>query len=161
MGSVGFEPTTNRLWADRSAAELRAPDRFYHFLKVDSSFIWSGRRDSNPRQPAWKAGTLPAELLPQSKGYFKPDVSVCQSRVYIYNDLGKGGFEPPRLAAHDPKSCSSASSDTSPKWIKGKDNSDLYYIITIKVSQYYYLCHHNNFTLFMTLRGWQLQPFRV
>ncbi len=25
---------------------------------------WSGRRDSNPRQPAWKAGTLPAELLP-------------------------------------------------------------------------------------------------
>ena len=28
--------------------------------------------------------------------------------------VGKGGFEPPRLAAHDPKSCSSASSDTSP-----------------------------------------------
>ena len=28
--------------------------------------------------------------------------------------LGKGGFEPPRLAAHDPKSCSSANSDTSP-----------------------------------------------
>ena len=26
----------------------------------------SGRRDSNPRQPAWKAGTLPTELLPQS-----------------------------------------------------------------------------------------------
>src|SRR5262249_35822966 len=28
--------------------------------------VWSGRRDSNPRQPAWKAGTLPTELLPQS-----------------------------------------------------------------------------------------------
>src|SRR6478609_7288516 len=25
---------------------------------------WSGRRDSNPRRPAWKAGTLPTELLP-------------------------------------------------------------------------------------------------
>ena len=25
----------------------------------------SGRRDSNPQQPAWKAGTLPIELLPQ------------------------------------------------------------------------------------------------
>src|SRR4029077_7513891 len=25
---------------------------------------WSGRRDSNPRQPAWEAGTLPTELLP-------------------------------------------------------------------------------------------------
>jgi hypothetical protein len=29
--------------------------------------------------------------------------------------VGKGGFEPPRLAAHDPKSCSSANSDTSPR----------------------------------------------
>ena len=27
----------------------------------------SGRRDSNPRQPAWKAGTLPTELLPHHK----------------------------------------------------------------------------------------------
>ena len=26
---------------------------------------WSGRRDSNPRQPAWKAGTLATELRPQ------------------------------------------------------------------------------------------------
>ena len=30
--------------------------------------------------------------------------------------VGKGGLEPPCLAAHDPKSCSSASSDTSPPW---------------------------------------------
>ena len=28
-------------------------------------YRWSGRRDSNPRPPAWKAGTLPTELLPQ------------------------------------------------------------------------------------------------
>ena len=27
---------------------------------------WSGRRDSNSRQSAWKADTLPTELLPQS-----------------------------------------------------------------------------------------------
>ena len=27
--------------------------------------IWSGRRDSNSRQPAWRAGALPAELLPR------------------------------------------------------------------------------------------------
>src|SRR5215469_3317384 len=27
---------------------------------------WSGRRDSNPRRPAWKAGTLPTELLPRA-----------------------------------------------------------------------------------------------
>ena len=28
--------------------------------------------------------------------------------------VGKGGLEPPRLAAHDPKSCPSASSGTPP-----------------------------------------------
>ena len=50
------------------------------------------------------------ELLPLNiiyRGNFKPAISICKA-------LGKGGFEPPRLAAHDPKSCSSASSDTSP-----------------------------------------------
>jgi hypothetical protein len=29
------------------------------------AWYWSGRRDSNPRQPAWRAGALPAELLPR------------------------------------------------------------------------------------------------
>lgn len=28
--------------------------------------FWSGRRDSNPRPPAWEAGALPTELLPHS-----------------------------------------------------------------------------------------------
>ena len=40
--------------------------------------IWSGRRDSNPRQPAWKAGTLPAELLPHFHSYFSPKNRLCQ-----------------------------------------------------------------------------------
>jgi hypothetical protein len=31
----------------------------------------SGRRDSNPRQPAWKAGTLPTELLPHHESQFE------------------------------------------------------------------------------------------
>ena len=39
--------------------------------------IWSGRRDSNPRHPAWKAGALPAELHPR-------DCFV----------VGREGFEP-------------------------------------------------------------------
>ena len=34
----------------------------------------SGRRGSNPRQPAWKAGTLPTELLPQILLYLTPQV---------------------------------------------------------------------------------------
>src|SRR5947209_15978440 len=28
---------------------------------------WSGRRDSNPRHPAWKASALPTELLPTER----------------------------------------------------------------------------------------------
>ena len=28
---------------------------------------WSGRRDSNPRHPAWKASALPTELLPRQR----------------------------------------------------------------------------------------------
>ena len=32
----------------------------------------------------------------------------------LETQMGKGGFEPPRLAARDPKSRSSANSDTSP-----------------------------------------------
>src|ERR1043165_4961282 len=31
---------------------------------VLGDLVWSGRRDSNPRQPAWKAGALPTELHP-------------------------------------------------------------------------------------------------
>ena len=38
--------------------------------------------------------------------------------------VGKGGLEPPRLAAHDPKSCSSTNSDTSPE---SGDSSRLYH----------------------------------
>ena len=30
----------------------------------ESAKHWSGRRDSNARHPAWKAGTLPTELHP-------------------------------------------------------------------------------------------------
>src|SRR3990172_6185787 len=33
-------------------------------LDVYSNSYWSGRRVSNPRPPAWKAGALPTELHP-------------------------------------------------------------------------------------------------
>jgi hypothetical protein len=35
--------------------------------------IWSGRRDSNPRHPAWKARALPTELLPLATRDIAPD----------------------------------------------------------------------------------------
>ncbi len=51
------------------------------YRKSGFQFNWSGRRDSNPRQPAWKAGTLPTELLPQLRAYSKPKNNFCQNRV--------------------------------------------------------------------------------
>ena len=37
---------------------------FTLFGESSSDKKWSGKRDSNPRHPAWKAGALPSELLP-------------------------------------------------------------------------------------------------
>ena len=37
--------------------------------------VWSGRRDSNPRHTAWKAVTLPTELLPHRIGRPSPEGS--------------------------------------------------------------------------------------
>ena len=41
-------------------------------FRVVMQFSWSGGRDSNSRQPAWKAGTLPTELPPQLGGVYHP-----------------------------------------------------------------------------------------
>jgi hypothetical protein len=57
----------------------------------------SGRWDSNPRPSPWQGDVLPAELHPL--------VSI---------PVGKVGLEPTRIAPRDPKSRSSASSDTPP-----------------------------------------------
>ena len=59
---------------------------------------WSGRRDSNPRQPAWKAGTLATELRP-----LRYKISV----------VPQVGFEPTRPKAEDFESTKSTSSITA------------------------------------------------
>src|SRR5690348_4547880 len=41
---------------------LKASVRIRKLLNPE---VWSGRRDSNSRHPAWKASALPTELLPQ------------------------------------------------------------------------------------------------
>ena len=43
---------------------LRVPRIFEDGLPPRPKKEKSGRRESNPRQPAWEAGALPAELLP-------------------------------------------------------------------------------------------------
>ena len=48
-------------------------------------------------------------------GRDKVGVGCAGARGRLGGVVGKGGLEPPRLAAHDPKSCSSANSDTPPE----------------------------------------------
>ena len=95
--TTGLEPVNNG-FADRSLTSwvrrpvtlenqlvLKRPSRrtFHSFGFPEHGnimlFTWSGRRDSNPRQPAWEAGALPLNY----------------SRTLILNDLvGDVGFEP-------------------------------------------------------------------
>ena len=53
--ATGFEPVNNG-FADRCLTTW--------LCRPASKRIWSGKRDSNPRQPRWQRGALPAELFP-------------------------------------------------------------------------------------------------
>ena len=52
----------SRVFLNKS--KKKSPKGLYLYFK--SSVKWSGRRDSNSRQSAWKADTLPTELLPHA-----------------------------------------------------------------------------------------------
>jgi hypothetical protein len=58
----------------------------------ESSALWSGRRDSNPRRPAWKAGTLPTELLPQAGARTRGPLVTC------YHTQSASASPPPRAS---------------------------------------------------------------
>jgi hypothetical protein len=62
--------------------------------------------------------------------------------------VGKGGLEPPRLAAHDPKSCSSANSDTPPCSKSGKKLTESQEKLTVSQIQF----QANLLTLFVNSR---------
>ena len=102
---MGFEPmTTGATIQGSNRTELRPPYFFQGApggsrtpslrirspllcpveLQAQASFImkWSGKRVSNPRQPAWKASALPTELFPPLVGVrgFEPPAPCSQSR---------------------------------------------------------------------------------
>ena len=58
---------------------------------ADPSAGWSGRRDSNSRHPAWKAGALPAELHPLRPRTEGTAPFRCSLPVVL---VGREGFEP-------------------------------------------------------------------
>ncbi len=51
----------------RRPARVRIPNRPFSLVLEES-----GTRDSNSRHPAWEAGTLPTELVPQSMAFVTP-----------------------------------------------------------------------------------------
>ena len=57
-------------------------------------FLMSGRRDSNPRPTAWKAVTLPTELLPQDSQHFPYCIPTTCWRRPI-NDTAKQDHSTP------------------------------------------------------------------
>ena len=63
---------------------IRSPLLYPIELQAQASIIinWSGKRVSNPRQPAWKASALPTELFPLMVGVrgFEPPAPCSQSR---------------------------------------------------------------------------------
>ncbi len=77
---MGFEPMASSLPRKCSTAELRRP--------------MSGRRDSNPQPTAWKAATLPIELLPQFCG--EDRIRTCEGTSrWIYSPLPLTTQPPP------------------------------------------------------------------
>ena len=73
---------------------------------------WSGRRDSNPRPSPWQGDALPLS-------HFRQCQSRRRRRPRTVDIPTRGGGEGETrtltdLRPHDPKSCSSTNSDTSP-----------------------------------------------
>ena len=79
---AGFEPATHGLEVRCSIQLSYRRMRRHGHQNADQKE--SGRRDSNSRQPAWKAGALPAELHPPVQPAAPTDLVV-----------GTRGFEPP------------------------------------------------------------------
>ena len=73
----------------------------------DKKGCWSGRRDSNPRHPAWKAGALPAELLPR-----------VLRRFGFFRSVEGEGFEPSKSVTPDLQSGPFGHSGTPPRFHK-------------------------------------------
>ena len=50
---------------------------------------WSGRRDSNPRRPAWEAGILPLNYSRILKALFRKPLKRAYLSIRILNRKGK------------------------------------------------------------------------
>ena len=74
-----IKPVTSRAVTESWTQDLfLTKEALYHWAITAT---WSGKRDSNPRPPAWKASALSTELFPQKQLPLR---------------VGGDGFEPPK-----------------------------------------------------------------
>ena len=99
--AVGFEPTTNRLTADRSTTELRwiksfgrtAGIHFAHriasgkFVSKSSILIWLRGRDLNPRPSGYEPDELPGCSTPHIESNFDIDVVQIEKQSFDGNGV--------------------------------------------------------------------------
>ena len=116
---------TSSLPRMRSTTELKQ-----HFLLLRRGrSLMSGKRDSNPRPPAWKASALSTELFPQksNSGFLRESWLRRVANASIHSPctrlprkgatfvaVGADGFEPPKSKTADLQSAPFGHSGTHP-----------------------------------------------
>ena len=103
------------------------PPRYFRFtphVSRPTSSFWSGRWDLNPRQPAWKAGTLPLSyarpslectVLSSKPGFSFAQCSAFVTCLRLFFVVGRQGFEPWKPMATDLQSAPFGHLGTCPK----------------------------------------------
>src|SRR4029078_5293473 len=99
----------------------------FHFLRLTFHVFvrWSGRWDLNPRQPAWKAGTLPlsyarpySSSAPSSSSDFAlSQHSMLLACLHLFFVVGRQGFEPWKPMATDLQSAPFGHLGTCPQYL--------------------------------------------
>ncbi len=82
MATTNSAPGGSRTHSPRIRNPMLYPIELRALSKTQ--YKWSGRRDSNPQPPAWKAGALPIELHPPAslvgERGLEPPASCSQGR---------------------------------------------------------------------------------
>ncbi len=85
------------IWAQTTSKPVRKKNQKVRLsiARNRGSLLYRGKIEAKPKsvslervEPAWKAGTLPTELLPQNYIYFSSPPTLCQKKMYFYNSQG-------------------------------------------------------------------------
>jgi hypothetical protein len=75
------------------------------------SFLWSGKRDSNPRPQPWQGCALPAELFPRRVEKIAREATYCQSETGL-----RPAVQRPKSDVRSPRSQGRSSRLKETRW---------------------------------------------